>query len=211
MQGFPLTPRRLRIPIGPKILGTERLGMTQVGIQRQEQRRSFLHDPHPRMTMPVNPSFVPLGAAKPPLQLQVFLRQRQVLGADKQPALETPHQPGEVLAGRVLVGAESIPQSLELDATTLTATSRRIERGPDLNDFRDLPLDRLLIGSDQVQPPIDATRQSFQERLGTPPFFASRFRWSDSRTSPNASAIRRPGGWSGPPWSSLRTPRTAAQ
>ena len=35
--------------------------------------------------------------------------------------------------------------------------------------------------------------------LREPPFFASKFRWSDSWTSSSASAIRKPGGCSGPP------------
>ena len=35
--------------------------------------------------------------------------------------------------------------------------------------------------------------------LREPPFFASKFRWIDSWTSFSASAIRKPGGCSGPP------------
>ena len=42
-----------------------------------------------------------------------------ILGSDKQPTLETLHQSGEVLADRVIVGAKSIAQSLERDATLL--------------------------------------------------------------------------------------------
>jgi hypothetical protein len=71
--------------------------------------------------------------------------------------------------------------------------------------------DRLLLGSHQVQPLVDAGGQPDQLLLREPPFFAPRFGWIDCRTSSNAPAIRSPGGSSGPPWSSLRIPRTAAQ
>src|SRR5262249_47590232 len=62
-----------------------------------------------------------------------------------------------------------------------------------------------------LQAAVNTTGQPLQQRLGTPPFWASKLRSSDSRTSCNASLIRTPGGCSGPPWSSLRIPRTAAQ
>jgi hypothetical protein len=64
---------------------------------------------------------------------------------------------------------------------------------------------------DLVQAALDAAGQAAELLLGEPPFCSSRFRWIDARTSANASAIRTPGGFSGPPWSSLRIPRTAAQ
>src|SRR5262249_53014219 len=76
---------------------------------------------------------------------------------------------------------------------------------------RDLTPDRLLLGLDQVQTPVDARRQPAQLRLRGPPFCAARFRPSDCLTSVSASLISSPGGWSGPPWSLLRIPRTAAQ
>jgi hypothetical protein len=68
-----------------------------------------------------------------------------------------------------------------------------------------------LLGFDMVQSPVDAAGQAAESLLCEPPFFAPWFRPIDSRTSPNASAMIRPGGRSGPPWSLLRIPRTAAQ
>src|SRR5262249_5377340 len=62
-----------------------------------------------------------------------------------------------------------------------------------------------------IQSAVNATDETFQPRLCTPPFCACRLRSSDARTSCNASLIRTPGGCSGPPWSSLSIPRTAAQ
>src|SRR5262249_43476402 len=61
------------------------------------------------------------------------------------------------------------------------------------------------------QASVNIAGQARELLVGTPPFCASRFRCSDARTSPKASAIRKPGGCNGPPWSPLRIPRTAAQ
>jgi hypothetical protein len=81
----------------------------------------------------------------------------------------------------------------------------------DLYDLLDVPADFLLLDSDEIQASVNACGQPLQLRLGEPPFFTPKLRSSDAYTSPSASAIRNPGGCSGPPWSSLRMPRTMAQ
>lgn len=58
---------------------------------------------------------------------------------------------------------------------------------------------------------LNTAEQIGQGAIRRPPFFAARLRRTDSATSSSASAIRTPGGCSGPPWSSLRIPRVAAQ
>ncbi len=65
--------------------------MRQVGIQRQQQRGTFLHDSHSGMTMTVNPTLVTLRLAKPTLQIQVVSRQVRVITADEQAHLEALH------------------------------------------------------------------------------------------------------------------------
>src|SRR6266849_149735 len=62
-----------------------------------------------------------------------------------------------------------------------------------------------------IQAAVDAAGQTRQQGLGRLPFFAPRLCSSESRTSWRAALIRTPGGCSGPPWLSLRMPRTAAQ
>jgi hypothetical protein len=68
-----------------------------------------------------------------------------------------------------------------------------------------------LLSSDVVQSPVDAVGQPSELGGCESPFFSSKLRWIESRTSLKASAICSPGGCSGPPWSLLRMPRTAAQ
>src|SRR3954471_19972008 len=182
--------------------------MSQVRIQGQDQRRTFLHDPHSGMTMAVNPTLMALGLAEPPLQVEIVSRQVHVVTTEEEARLEAPHHPGHLLPDRVTIRLEAIAKCLESGSTSLAITTRRIERGGHLDDLIDVLPDRDLSLLDRAESPIDVTGQATQERLGTPPFFAPRLRRSDCRTSPNASAIRSPGGWSGPPWSSLRIPRT---
>lgn len=182
-----------------------------MGIQGQQQGGSFLHDSHPGMTMPVNPTLVTLGLAKPTLQIQVVSRQVRIITADEQPRLEAPHYRRHLPPDRVRLGSQAVPQLGENVVTVVTRAAGRIKRRGNFGDLAHMLLNRDLRLLDRIQPSIDEPGQANQERFGAPPFFAPRFRLRDSLTSPNASAIRRPGGWSGPPWSSLRMPRTAEQ
>ena len=61
-------------------------------------------------------------------------------------------------------------------------------------DVLDVFSDRLVLGPDFVQSSVDAVGQAAELLFCGPPFFSSKFRWIDSRTSTKASAIRKPGG-----------------
>ena len=52
-----------------------------------------------------------------------------------------------------------------------------------LRDHLDVVSDHLLLFLDFVQAPVDASGQAAELLLCEPPFFASKFRWIDSRTS----------------------------
>ncbi len=173
--------------------------MARVRIQGREQGRPVLNQPHTDVTMTVDPTLVALGQAEPPLQIEIVPRQSRVITPDEQPRCETPHHPGHLLPHPIITRVELLANRLEGRRTLSLIPLGRIQGGPDLDDILDVLANRLLGLLDRSQPPIEEPSQSSQERLGTPPFFASRFRWSDWRTSPKASAIRRPGGWSGPP------------
>jgi len=87
----------------------------------------------------------------------------------------------------------------------------RVQSRVDLYDILDVPADYLLLDRDEIEASVNACRQPLQLCFGEPPFFTDRLRSSDAYTWPSASVIRNPGGCSGPPWSSLRMPRTMAQ
>ena len=142
--------------------------MSQVRIQGQDQRRTFLHDPHPGMTMAVNPTLMALGLAEPPLQVEIVPRQVHVVTTEEEARLEAPHHPGHLLPDRVTIRLEAIAKGLESGSTSVAITTRRIERGGHLDDLIDVLLDRDLGLLDRAEPPIDVTSQATQERLGTP-------------------------------------------
>src|SRR4051812_33179144 len=163
------------------------------------------------MAVAVDPTLMPLWLAEPTLQFEVVTRQAWLFTTAEQSRPEAPHHRRHPLSDRVILGPQAITNLLEEGSTPIARSAGRIESGGDLDDLLDVPLDCDPGLLDRIKPPVDVPGQANQERLGAPPFFAPRFRPSDCRTSFNASAIRSPGGWSGPPWSSLRIPRTAEQ
>jgi hypothetical protein len=48
-------------PVRQQVIDIKRPGVGVVGIQRMDQRRPLLDDPHPRVATAVDPSLVPLG------------------------------------------------------------------------------------------------------------------------------------------------------
>ena len=100
---------------------------------------------------------------------------------------------------RLLRALEALDQFLELLLPSRARLPLRLEGRGDLLDVLDVVSERLLFRADGVQAAVDAVSQSAELLLGEAPFFSSKFRWSDARTSCNAAAIRKPGGCSGPP------------
>jgi len=149
--------------------------------------------------MTVNSPLVALGQAEPPLEFEIVLDLFELSLAHKKAGQEADHQLSHVLANRILIPLELVDQLLELRLAILATSASRVEGRGHLVDVLDVLADWLLLGLDMLQSPVDAAGQSAKLLLCESPFFASKFRWIDSRTSSKASAIRRPGGWSGPP------------
>jgi hypothetical protein len=185
--------------------------MGDVCVQSMHQRRSLEDDANPRVTMTVDPPFVTLGQPKPALQVEIIPDLLERALADEKPGEKADHHRSHVLANRVLRALEMIDQCFVLLLAIGAALRTRLQGRGYFLDVLDILPDWLLLGLDMLQSPVNAPGQAAQLLLCEPPFCTSKFRWIDSRTSCKASAMRRPGGWSGPPWSSLRIPRTAAQ
>jgi hypothetical protein len=170
-----------------------------MGIQRMHQRRSFQDDPNPCVAMAVDPPLVTLGQPKPTLQIEIVLDLFELARTHEKPRQKADHHHNHLLVDRVLCLPESIDQGLERLPPIGAAPLARFDGRGDFLDVLDVLADRLLSLPDLVEAAIDAPGQSPQLLLCEPPFFSSKLRWSDSRTSPKASAIRNPGGLSGPP------------
>jgi hypothetical protein len=185
--------------------------MQEMGVQGQHERWSFLDDSDPRMFVSVDAALVSFRLAKPPLQLQIVMGPIRPVSSHEQARLKTGHHFTHLLLVHILAIPKLVPQGYKLRLPTLRGAVDRIQQVGDVLNILDLAANFRLGRLDSFQASVDAPSQTLQLIVAAPPFFASRFRWRDSRTSPKASAIRRPEGWSGPPWSSLRMPRTAAQ
>lgn len=130
------------LAVGPQVIGSPGLGVSQVGIQGQEQRRAFLDDSHSGMTAAVDPTLMPLRLAKPTLQIEVVDRRVRPVAADEQSRLEAPHHRRHLLPDRVRFGPQAIADRLEEGPTLFARAAGRIERGRDFDDLVNVPTDR---------------------------------------------------------------------
>ena len=161
--------------------------------------------------MTVDAPLVTLGQAKPAPPDRGCLGSVQTCPRRRKGRRESSSSPGPSARESGLSHARSDRSTLRTSpadprhSAFQVRGSRRLPRCPGRISHR------LLFGSNFVEAAVDAVSESAQLLFCEPPFCSSTFRRIDARTSLKASAIRTPGGWSGPPWSSLRIPRTAAQ
>ena len=173
--------------------------MPYVRIQSMHQRWTFQNYANSRVAVAVNATLVTLRNAKPTLQIQIVDERCKRAFANKQASQKTQHHLRHLLLHRGLGFLEAIDQSLELLLPFGTSLRARFERRGDLRDVLHVVAQLRLFRADGVETSVDAAGQAIELLLGEPPFFSSKFRWIDSRTSLNASAMRKPGGCSGPP------------
>lgn len=202
---------RLAVAVGQQFAGGEWLRVVQMRIQGVDQARAFLHNPHAGMFASMNVAFMSLRLAKPAFQVEVVARLVGVVAAQEQPRVKTAHDLAHVSLKRILAGPKLFPQDFELVLACGAGTECWLQRCLDEPDGLDVTLDGLQAVLNLVQSPGDAPDQTLQLDFGAPPFFAWTFRSKDCCTSRNDSAIRKPGGCNGPPWSSLRIPLIAVQ
>ena len=136
--------------------------MGDVRIQRMHQRRPFLNDPNPCMTVTVNPSLVTLGQAEPPLQVEIVLDRLELSLAHEQPSEEADHHPGHRRMDRIRTVLEPIDQLLELFLAVRAAPGSGIQGCRNRLDVFDVVADRLLLGLNFIETAVDATGQAVQ-------------------------------------------------
>jgi len=173
--------------------------MRRVRIQCVDHRRPFLNDSNSRVAMAVDPPLMTLRQPKPSFKIEIVLDLFKLALADEKAGEEANHHLGHVLADRILSRLEFINQLFELLLAIRAIFLSRFEGRSYLLDVLDVFSDFLLLGLDFFQTSVDAASQAAQLLFFEAPFFSSKFRWIDPRTSFRASAICRPGGWRGPP------------
>ncbi len=165
-----------------------------VRIQSVHHGWPFLNDSDPCMAMAMNSPLVALGYAEEPLEIEIVLNLSKLIAAGKETTAEGDHQPCHMLMKRIGSSLESMNQLLKFLSALLAIPGGRIKGRGNFLNFLHMLSDRLLLALHQFHTTVDAAGQTFQLLFCEPPFFASKFRWIDSRTSAKPSAIRRPGG-----------------
>jgi len=172
--------------------------MALVGIKGRKKRRTLLNDAYAGVRVSVNAPFVSFGEAEPAFQVQVVAR-KIARALHEQAGREALHDAGHVVVERRRGRSKSDDDLIEHGPAFARRAGVRVERAPDepelCNALRDLFKFRL----HRRDPPIDARGELRQLAITRPPFSCSVQRLSEARTSPSASAIRTPGGCSGPP------------
>src|SRR5262249_34896963 len=157
----------------------ERRGMRCVCVQRMHQRRSLQNEANPRVAMSVDSSFMTLGQAKPPLEIEVVLDRFKLALADEKAGQKAHHHRGHLMANRILGTLEAIDQFFELLLPRGAGLAPRFEGGGNFLDVLDVFADRCLLVPNFVSTPVDALGQAAELLFGEPPFFSSKFRWID--------------------------------
>ena len=168
-------------------------------IQCVDHRRPCLNDSNSRVAVAVDPPLMTLGQPKPSFKIEIVLDLFKLALADEKAGEEANHHRGHLLANRILSRLEFIDQLFELLLAIHAILPSGFEGGSYLLDVLDVFSDFLLLSLDYFQTTVDAASQAAELLFFEAPFSSSKFRWIDSRTSFNASAICRPGGWRGPP------------
>ena len=163
-------------------------------VQGQRLGCSLLDDPNPGMFMAVDPSLMPLGYAKPALQIEIVPNLIHFIPAHEEAGLEAAHHLGHVFVERITGSDKASDQSLKVGLSLGAVTFFRVQSVCYLLDLLDLFPEHILLGFDRAQAPVDAVAQAAELSFCEPPFCASTFRWIDCRTSVSAWAIRKPGG-----------------
>ena len=170
-----------------------------MGLEGQQQCRAFVDDADSRVSVAMNTAFVASGLSKPAFQLYVVPRQVRLLASDKQARSKVRHHVAHVVLDRVGTALELRLQRLKLCLSLRARAPGRVKGGLDGPYLRHLVAHLFLGSLHTAQPPVDVAGQTGESLMRRPPFWTSRFRWRDVRTSPRASAMRMPGGCSGPP------------
>src|SRR5438552_3730600 len=186
--------RHTAMTVRLKVLDCKGGIMMHVCIKCQHQRWTLLYQPNARMATTMNPTLVAFGTFEPTLQIQVVFRKIGRLATHKQPRLKTAHHLGTLL---VHGGSACLPRLPQRDELPLTLFPCGLLARPQstLHCLQGLDvLGNVLQGlAGDIQSAVNATDETFQPRLCTPPFCACRLRSSDARTSCNSHSA--PLGW----------------
>jgi hypothetical protein len=115
------------IAVGKQLLGSEQIHTLVVDVQGRQQSRAFPHDSHPHVLVTMNPSFVTLGNAEKPFQIQVVTRHFSH-DQNKQAHYPTRHLLAQLLLRRLFTAGILLLQSGKPSTPSGQTTGFRVER-----------------------------------------------------------------------------------
>ena len=147
----------------------------------------------------MNAAFVALRVSEPPREVEIILREVTGLTSHTQPRRKARHDTAHGLPHGISALLQLLLPTLQLPLTLGTRATSRFDRRLESPEIVHVEAQRLVDVMDGRQPAVNVARSTREMLVRSPPFCASRFRWSEAWTSPHASAMRKPGGWRGPP------------
>ena len=133
-----------------------------MGVQRQQERGSFLHHAHSSMPVPVDASLVPFGLPKPTLQLQVVLEAWQRVSTDEEACGKAGHHPRHVVVKRGVEAGELLLQARELGLSLRGRTVRTGQRGRDTLELLQVLTDDLVFRLYSGHAAVDTSGQALE-------------------------------------------------
>jgi hypothetical protein len=184
---------------GPSIHSGARFRVLQGRVAGHQHRGAVLHEADPGMTMAVQAARMALGRCAPAVQVAVLRRHGRCLAPTTATGRTAgPHAPHGVPGRIVAVVAQRLPP-LTRRLTVRPRAAGRITGLRDGPSIRSSVAQRLGRVRDGAQPSGASAGHPPEVRVRRPPVCASRGRGSAAGTSPQAAAMRRPGGCRGPP------------
>lgn len=196
-----------------EIFSGKRVLVPDVRSERHDADWAAVDKSHARVGAAVDSAFMALWAAEEAFEIEVVARECRVVAADEEAIYEREHHFGHLDPNRVIAGREGRGECDEQPLAIFARAVFWVESGVDFSQDFHVNCDFIERVADELDAPVYAPREGAKSLFAAPflPPVVAVALSMDSRSSPSPFAMRKPGGESGPPWSSLRTPRTAAQ
>lgn len=172
---------------------------TGVCIEHRQESGALLNDTHAGVAMAVDAPFVAFRQSERAFEIIVVSGQIRIVISDKETGRESVDDLAEELSYRQWIIAECLAKVEEGCSPLFEGAGFGVEILGDFLNVLQIQPDLGLCGLDLGETAVDTAYKSFLGFIGRAPFFASRLRSRESRTCSRESAMRNPGGCSGPP------------
>ena len=157
--------------------------MTQVGVERRQERRPLDDDAYAGMGVPVDPPFVSLGHPERPFQSKVIVRKRVIVDLHEEPWSEAFHHASHGHADGRRARSKHAGHLIEVVPAVGARPRGRVERAVNDAEIGDMDCHLIESGLYRGDSLVDAGDQLPQIGCARPPFFRFMQRFIEPRTS----------------------------